>query len=184
MAVDTERALKDDHREALRLVVETARQAIEQDFQIAERLDAKARGQVTISATWVAAVQAFAAIAINAAIANDNTHTWWFAGIIGLAFLQGVFFGTALFYCTRVWRLRDVDEISQQGLKQMRDTALADPDALATSLIEHYRAIMAQRRAANEKRVTNLKTSVLPWAIGMALGFCEVLTTLAFLSYL
>ena len=128
----------------IRLVLEAARDAIRQEFQIAERLDAKARNQMAIAGTWFAVVQGVAGLAIG----DDETGSffgWSYVTIIVvLAGAAGACLIVAMTLSYLVWRLRDEEEITHKALFEMADVARNPSDGLEDKLVAHNARILVR----------------------------------------
>ena len=93
----------DDPPEVLPEVVSAARAAVEQEFQISERLDSKARGLVVLAGQWFAVAQAVSAVAYS----TKNPHDWMLYTVAGLAAAGAVALGATFVFAWKVWRVRD-----------------------------------------------------------------------------
>src|SRR4051812_43085316 len=80
-----------------KLVVEAAQNAVAQEFQIAERLDTKARNQMTVAGTWYALVTALAGVALRVWI-DRGLNDWLVATIIVCAGVGAACLIVALFF--------------------------------------------------------------------------------------
>jgi hypothetical protein len=177
-------------------IVESARAAIAQEFQIAERLDAKARNQVAVGGAWYAAVQAVSAIAIKqhldsakgAGLAAKHHVTSgfgndWFLVLIIVAGIAGVLLAVTIYFSYGVWKLRDEHEISSESLSQMAASA-RDPDTdLLGAFVEHYGYILSTRRENNGKRSKSFKWSSRFWSLALLSGLVELVFALVLLAY-
>lgn len=154
-----------DHEEGL--AIDAARAAIEQEFKIAERLDAKSRNQLAVIAGWFAVAQSAAAIALRAAV--DATDSGFLtAGLILSAVAGGVAVFVVLLLHLRAWRLHDEEDVAPEGLREMLSAARDPSRDFAADLIEHYADVLGTRRANN---VTRSKTfdNARPWVIVAAM---------------
>jgi len=167
--------------EEVSALLETARSAVAQEFQVAERLDAKSRNQVAVGGAWYAVVQATAAIAIKQYVDNGGS-SWLFAAIVALASVSGVMLAVAILYSYSVWKLRDEQEITHESLQEM-STAARDPSVdLLSQLVDHYGFILWTRRKNNKDRVASFRKST-PWWIGSILfGIVELIVALALVA--
>jgi len=150
--------------EAVSEVLNAARAAVEQEFAIAERLDAKARGLVTLAGQWFAVAQAVSAVAF----ATKDAEDWMLFAVGGTALAGAVTLGLLFVFCWRVWQVRDQPAVTPNGLMQMHATAASDPEA-AKLLVQHYAAILRDRRAPNKKRSDALRVAQGLWFVAMAL---------------
>ena len=165
----------------LGLVVEAARKAVELEFQIAERIDAKARNQMTVAGAWYALVTAIAGVALRAEL-DTGGDDWLVASIVGFAAAAGVCLGIAMAFSYGVWRLRTEPDVEPDGLRAMLDDARGPNVDVAEQLVEHYRALLARRRRTNKIRVRNFKRSVRWWIFGLGFALVELLVALAALA--
>jgi hypothetical protein len=167
--------------EQMRLVVDAARAAIDQEFKIAERLDAKARNQIAVGGAWYALVQAAASIAIKNYL-DHGGNTPLFAWVLTLAAAGAVALGFAIAYSYSVWKLRDEKEITPDGLEAMAESA-KDPGANMLDLFtRHYRFVLWHRRQNNKDRAESFKRSIPWWALSLAFGVAELLLAVALLA--
>lgn len=154
--------------ESLNQVLTTARGAVDQEFQVAQLLDTKARGLVTLGGQWFAIAQAVAAVAF----ATQKPHTWMLI-VVGLTALAGAVALSFLFvFAWKVWKIRDQPAVSPRGLLEMRDEAEADPSS--TKLVDHYAALLRDRRVANTARADALEHAQVAWFFAMGIPFIEL----------
>lgn len=166
----------------IKLVLDAARAAVQQEFQIAERLDSKARNQLTVAGTWYALVTGLAGIALKMWI-DTSSGSGLVAFIIVFAGAGAVCLIVALVYSYRVWRLRVEPDIHPDGIAEML-ADVHDPGVdVAERLVEHYRALLAMRRASNKIRSTNFKASVKWWLLALGFGLAELVTSLAAIAH-
>ena len=165
----------------LSMVVETARAAVEQEFQIAERLDSKARNQMAVSGTWYAVVSAIAGLALRAQL-DSGANNLLFAAIVVTAGAGAVCLIVALFFSYGVWRLRTETEVTHEGLSEMLADARDPSVDVAEKLVEHYRALLAHRRANNKERSAAFARSVDWWIAAVVLALIELVLALAALA--
>jgi hypothetical protein len=132
----------DQGPENLNHVLETARLALDHEFQRAERLDARARGQATLAGTAVLVAQGAAAVAISA----DSDVAWALAfPLIGAV----VTFFVLLRQTAKVSELRWTEDISEETLAAMEEDA-ESPD-FAKKMVEQYRYILSGAQDANDQ---------------------------------
>lgn len=155
--------------EGLPEVLNTARAAVDQEFQIAERLDAKARSLVTLGGQWFAIAQAVSAVAYS----TRDAHGWMLWALGGTALAGGVALGALFFFAWRVWSIRDEEAVSPAGLLEMERTASEDPEALKL-LVRHYASILQDRRKPNKDRADALSVAQVVWFFAMALPFVQL----------
>jgi hypothetical protein len=155
--------------EVLPEVLNTARAAVEQEFQISERLDTKARALITLSGQWFAVAQAVSAVAFT----TEKPRDWMLWTVAGTALAGGIALGLLFFFCWRVWRIRDEEAVSPRGLLQMHSAAVNDPNATKL-LVEHYAAMLRDRRTTNKSRADALAVAQGWWFVAMALPFVQL----------
>ena len=143
--------------------VAAARAAVDQEFQISERLDAKARGLVVVAGQWFAIAQAVSAIAYS----TKDAHDWMLYWVAGTAVAGGAFLALTFVFCWNVWKLRNEPAVSPRGLMQMKE---ADP----ALLVDHYASILEDRRVTNSKRRRALEVAQLLWFGAMALPLIQL----------
>lgn len=159
----------DDH---LQQVIETGRATLEQEIQRAERLELKARGQVTLAGTWFAIVQAVAGTSL------DDARRGWIIALAGTAVAGALFFGLLLRGSYRVWSLRTRDAMSEETLGGMERAAHEDPSAFLGKMVEIYRHILNGVQDTNHARAEALSAATLWWWLTLGAGFVELLSTM------
>lgn len=159
----------DDRPEILPEVVSAARAAVEQEFQISERLDSKARGLVVLVGQWFAIAQAVSAVAYSTKDPDD----WMLYTVGGLAVAGAVALGIIFLFTWKVWRVRDERAVTPQGLEQMKQAALTDPDAMSL-LVDHYASHLGDRRTTNKVRSDALTVAQWISFAAMALPLIQI----------
>src|SRR5215211_3446208 len=155
----------DEPPEGLPEVLNAARGALEQEFQISERLDRKARGLATLAGQWFAIAQAVSAIAYS----TKGAHDWMLYFVAGTAALGAVALGATFFWAWNVWKVRGEEAVSPRGLMQMK-AAAGDPGLL----VDHYAAMLGDRRATNKERRQALEVAQYVWFAAMALPLAQL----------
>jgi hypothetical protein len=167
-----------EHRQegaGLSEVVNVARAAVEQEFQISERLDTKARGQVTLAGQWFAVAQAVSAVAYAA----PGVGGWLLYAVGGAALV-----GAGLLICTflessKVWRVREEDALHPKGILQLKSRAThEDADAMEVA-VEHYASLLQGRRRTNKLRTEALEAAERVWLAAMAVPLAQLILALA-----
>jgi hypothetical protein len=163
--------------ERMGMVLDAARAAIAQEFQISERIDAKARNQMTVAAAWYGLVQAGASIVLR----GNHPHLGrsWFWTIVALGIAGAVGFAWALLFSFRVWRVKDEEEVTVNGLLEMRTAAQDLGRDFANDLLQHYRSILQARRKNNAARVSDFRLSEWGWAACIVMALAEIVVALA-----
>jgi len=154
---------RNEPSDGLAEVLNAARAAVEQEFEISERLDSKARGLATTAGQWFAVVQAVSAIAYSANKADETL----LYGVAGTAALGAVLLSVTFCFCWSVWKVRDEPAVSPGGLMQMKQS---EPDLL----VDHYATMLRDRRATNKQRVDALQVAQLVWFGAMALPLVQL----------
>lgn len=155
--------------EALAEVLTAAREAVDKEFDIAERLDAKARGLVTTAAQWFGIAQAVSAVAF----ATQTPHDWMLWTVGGAALAGAIALGVLCLFAWRVWAIRDEPAVSPGGLLQMHEAAKDDPNA-PKLLVQHYASLLEDRRENNRKRADALDNAQVAWFAAMALPLVQL----------
>jgi hypothetical protein len=156
--------------EALREVIEVARTAVAQEFEIAERLGNKARSQVTLAGQWFAVVQAVSGIAYV-----KSVHGWKLFAVGGLAVAGGIALVVTFALAREVWKRREHQEVSPRGLIDMGEQAkrLDDVEFLER-IIVHLASVLQSQRAANKERNDALDRAEKAWFVAMALPLAQL----------
>jgi hypothetical protein len=158
-------------KERMALVVDAARVAVAQEFQIAERLDAKARNQVTVAAAWYGIAQAAAGIVLRSSVHFSGSMRW---AIVALAITGAGGFLWLLIASFAVWQVRDEKDVTPRGLAQMAAAAQDPRSDLPGDLVTHYRSILQKRRANNVRRVRWFKLAEVGWLVAVIAALAEV----------
>jgi hypothetical protein len=154
----------------LNAIIGEARSAIDQEFAISERLDSKARGQVTLAGQWFAVVQAVSAVAYSA----SHPRHWLLYCVAGTALAGGLVLAVLFGFSAAVWRTRKEPALSPRALAEMKAIA-ADPDRnLLPALVDHYASILRDRRVTNRTRVDALTKSEWFWYVAMTVPLSEL----------
>jgi protein-S-isoprenylcysteine O-methyltransferase Ste14 len=160
--------------EGVKQVVEVARSALDEEFQRAERYDAKARGQMMLAGSWFAVVQAVAAVSLR----GDTPNAWALA-IAAAAVLAGLVLIWAMRQSARVWKLRSQPAINQETLEDMLSSAEQDPERFGHELVLLYRNLLGNAQDVNAKRASAFEDATGAWWWALALAFAELAIALA-----
>lgn len=160
---------EDDPPEIMPEIVSTARAAVDQEFQISERVDGKARGLVVLAGQWFAVAQAVSAVAYS----TKNPDDWMLYAVAGLAAAGAITLGLTFVFAWKVWQVRDEEAVSPGGLQQMKTTALEDPHAMGL-LVDHYASHLRDRRKTNRERSDALTVAQWIWFAAMALPLIQI----------
>jgi hypothetical protein len=162
-------------------IAEAARSAIAQEFQVSERLDAKARNQVAVGGAWYALVQAIASIAIKQYLDNGG-DTDLFAVLIIVAGAAAFALAVSIFFSYGVWKLRDEQEITHESLEEMAASARDPAVDLLQQFVQHYGFILWSRRKNNKQRAESLMVATRWWIGSIVIGLAELVVALAVLA--
>jgi uncharacterized protein YneF (UPF0154 family) len=164
------RDLHDQTDADLTEVLRLARAAMDQEFEVTDRLDRKARGQLTLAGQWFAIVQAVSGIAWAASKAEQ----WLLICIGAIALLGGVLLGVMFTLSANVWKIRDEPAVSPKALLAM--TAMADdPEKdLQQAMVQHYASMLQDRRRNNAERADALHKSERFWRAVMVVPLVEL----------
>lgn len=160
--------------EGVKQVVEAARSALDQEFQRAERYDAKTRGQMTLAGSWFAVVQAVAAVSLR-----GDTPTGWALAIAAAAVIAGVALFWAMRKSARVWRLRPQPAVNQETLEDMLSSVDREPERFGHQLVGLYRNLLGNAQAVNAERASALEGATGAWWWALLLAFAELAIALA-----
>jgi len=160
--------------EGLKQVVEAARKALDQEFQRAERYDAKSRGQMTLAGSWFAIVQAVAAVSLR-----GDTSTGWAIAIAVAAVVAGFALFSAMRRSAQVWKLRPQPAVDQQTLEDMLLSAEREPDRFGRQLVQLYRNLLGKAQQVNSDRADAFERATGAWWWALALAFVELGIALA-----
>lgn len=132
--------------QGLDFVVQAAREALAQEFARAERLDAKARGQMTMAAAWFGTVQVVAGIVLK----DQASSPVWLIAVAALAFCSGAALLGAFLSLGSVWRLEPQPALSQETLEDMADASGKPRFREQTVLL--YRNLLGHAQNQNDAR--------------------------------
>lgn len=150
-------------------VIDAAKAALDLEDQRADRLDSKARNQMTLAGTWFGVVQAVAVFALA-----SKTPVGWVISIAATAVLGGVTLGLAMWASNEVWKLRPLPAITQETLEDMVLAVKMNPETFATQLVQQYRHLLGHAQATNEKRADFLDVATRWWWATLAIGLAEL----------
>lgn len=145
-------------------VINVARAAVEQEFQVSERLDAKARGQVTLAGQWFAVAQAVSAVAF----AVKGVEGWLLYAVGATALVGGALLVIMFVQTSKVWRVREEDAVHPRGILQLKERALNDDAGALEVTVQHYARILQGRRRTNKLRADALEKAEKIWLLAMA----------------
>lgn len=180
----TGRAIERPQGGDLKPVIDAATSALELENQRADRLDSKARNEMTLAGSWFAVVQAVAAVALgSAAVLGRNVHeaqtpVGWVIAIAVTAAFGGLALFGAMRQSTQVWKLRDQPAVTQETLEDMTQARRSDPEHFEEQLIVEYRHLLGYAQKNNETRANALDAVTRWWWATMGLGLLELILAL------
>jgi hypothetical protein len=155
-------------------VIELAQAAVDQQFQIAERLDNKARGQLAVVGTWFALVQTVAGL--TAAIGKAG-NGWLFA-IVSLAVVGGVLIALTMFYSSKALGLKQEEEIDPDALLTLKNWAFEPNRNIDVELLLHLKALLDTRMNQNQLRAKAIDATQQFWLAAVVVTFLELIVAL------
>lgn len=153
------------------LIIDAAREALEREDARAERLDAKARGQMALAGTWFAIVQAVAAVALNAGIPNG-----WLIAVGVSAGAAAVALVVAMAKSAEVWKLKSRPSIGTKTIDAM--TAALHKDTFKEEMVQEYQHLLGKLQIVNHERAKALECSTVAWWWALGFGLAELAVAL------
>lgn len=166
----------------LTILLSAATSAIDEEFKRSERLDAKSRNQLTVTAGFFAGVQAVSVGLINGTLGAGKGHpassfVVWIAG-------GGVFAAVALVVAVCVsyasWKLRDDPTLSINTIRAYLDAARRGNPAVGVKLVSAYADVADGRRKNNAARADALDRAA--FACGATLLFVGIELVFGFVA--
>jgi hypothetical protein len=157
-------------------VIESARSMVNEQFQIAERLDRKVRYQVATSGAFFAVVQA---IALNA-ITGADLSTSWITTLAAFALPSAFLTIGALAAASRAWKTQIEHDLPVADLRDLIDRIQRGDDLALRELAHHYVNVAEERREGNKQRVKRVRKAAD--AALMSVGLTGVELVLIFIS--
>lgn len=145
----------------LGLLLDAAKQAIDEEFKRTERLEQKARNQATFTATLYAGVQALVVGLFNGLL-SDGDQTSGFVPYMAILGAIATLVAVGAFAASyRAWKLHTEALIGISSITSSAyvDAAAAGKQIVGIKLIDHYKKIALERRAVNEARVRSLSVA-------------------------
>jgi hypothetical protein len=132
----------------LQSILEVTRGALNQEFQITDRLETRARHLTTLGGAWFAVSQVVAATSLDPAGAS---HGWALAvGATGL--VAAVSLAWLFAAARRVWRVQRVPATSANAVQAMIVDGERDEESLLRNLINQDVYLLGERRRENAQR--------------------------------
>lgn len=159
-------------------IVETARSMLAEQFQIAERLDRKARYQVATSGAFFAVVQA---LAVNA-IVNGQLSSNWATGIAALAAVAGLLAVGGLIATSHAWRTVEERDLPLADLRDLTDRIQRGDEFAVRDLAHHYLNLVEERREQNADRERDVGRAVGAVQLALVISGIELVSIFVALS--
>jgi len=121
---------------------------VAEQFQIAERLDRKARFQVATAGAFFALVQA---LAVNT-ILNADLTDGWIATLGALALPPALLTIGALVATARAWQTQAEKDLPLDKLRSLAERMQIDDELALRELAHHYLNLVEERRLSNATR--------------------------------
>lgn len=146
-----------DDGKQLSLLLDAAKNMVDQEINRSDRLDAKARNQFTAAGGLFAVVMAATAGVLNALLDETNVSGWVYPVLGGaaLASILGLFI--ALAWSREAWKTHPTDALDPETIEQYVSYAEDGVVAVGKNLIRTYAQILRDRRAKNATRAADLK---------------------------
>src|SRR5262249_17769826 len=156
----------------VKYLLDSARALVDEEFRIAERLDAKGRNAAAAAGAFMAASQALAAAILTG---RAHTATGVAAGIAILGIAAGSSFAAALTKTLGSWQLRREDQIPIEELRTAYlPHAMTGNPQVGRNLVEWTLLLAESRRKTNKARAENLETALMLHAITVGLAALEL----------
>lgn len=166
----------DQTHEDLKHIANAAQAAIAQEFQITERLEGKARNQVSVAGAWFAVAQAVSGVALGVAALGKG----W---VVALGILAAIGAGTLIWLIIAsrgVWRLYEEKEIGSKALDELLGMAHDPNTEVLEVLVRQSAWTLDTRRDNNRARAKAFERAQRIWFFALAIPLAQVL--LAFLA--
>jgi hypothetical protein len=151
-------------------VTESARAMVSEQFQIAERLDRKARYQAGSAGAFFAVVQA---VAINAITRTDLSNGWKVT-LATFAVPSALLTIGAFIAAAGAWRTQGEKDLPIPDLRALVDSISLGDENGPRELAHHYLNLAEQRRIGNAKRLTTLRKVAAAAIISIVLTGIEL----------
>jgi hypothetical protein len=152
-------------------VIESVRSMVGEQFQIAERLDRKARYQVGSAAAFFAVVQAAAINAITGAELSKS----WIVTLAAVAVAAGLMTVASVLAAADAWRTQTEKDLPIPDLRAMVDSiSLGDANA-SRELAHHYINLAEKRKAGNAERIKRVKRAAGAAIVSIGLTGLELI---------
>lgn len=160
-------------------LIESVRSMVAEQFQIAERLDRKARYQVGTSGAFFAVVQA---AAINA-ITSADLSTGWIVALAAFGLSAGFMTIASLISASDAWRTQTEKDLPIPDLRQMVDNIVLGRDEPRRELAHHYINLAERRKAGNVERIKRVKRAAGAATVSIGLTGLELIMVFIALAH-
>lgn len=164
----------------LSLVLHRAESSIAEEFEITQRLDSKARAQISSAGAWLAISIGITGAALTRSKPIDRPYV---VAVIVLAVLAIALLCVTAFYTWSVWQLRKEDSIAPAALIEMAAIGRKSEEDLAEKLVEHYAATLASRRGTNKTRADAFHRATPWWGATLAVTLMELVAVLVAVAF-
>jgi len=166
----------------LKPVLDVARAAIEQEFNITQRLEDKARNNTAALAGLFAIAQAVGSLILRLT-AKPLVGAWWYVAIGSCAAITATAI-VAAFYRSRVTALQSEEDVTPGGLTMLVEQSKQKPEFnISEELVYHYAELLKTRRTNNGARASAYEAAKTMWAIGFFAGLAELFVVFAATAY-
>ena len=152
-------------------VIEAARSMVGEQFQIAERLDRKARYQAATAGAFFAVVQA---VAINA-ITGAGLSKGWIATLSSAAMPAGLMTVAAVLAAADAWRTQLEKDLPIPDLRAMVDSISLGDENAHRELAHHYLNLAESRRGGNAERLKRVRKAAAAALLSIGLTGLELI---------
>ena len=157
----------------LKPVLDAGQAALALENQRADRLDSKARNQMTLAGSWFAVVQAVAVVALT-----EHTPLGWVIVIAATAAVAGAALIAAMRQSAKVWMLRPQPAVTQETLEDMTLAAQREPGTFDAQLVQQYRHMLGHAQEVNASRADALDAATAWWWATLGLALAELAVAL------
>jgi len=158
--------------------IETARSMVNEQFQIAERLDRKARYQAATAGGFFAVVQA---VALNA-ITGASLSKGWIGTLAAFAIASACFAIASVAAASRAWVTQGEKDIPLADLRNIIDRMERREGQNLWELAHHYANVAADRREKNRERLKRVKKAGDTAILSVALTALQLILIFVALS--
>lgn len=135
-------------------IIDSARAMVAEQFQIAERYDRKARYQAASAGAFFAVVQA---IVINA-ITRTGLSTSWKVTLATLAIPSALLTVGAFMAAADAWKTQKEKDLPIPDLRELVEKISRGDEHALRTLAGHYLNLAEARKAANQQRLSRVKS--------------------------